>query len=112
MSSLVCIVHCYNSEKFLKECLDSILSQKTKHQFQVLIIDDCSTDNTKKIAYKYVNDINVHFFSTKKNTGLGKQALLELEEEIKSFFNTDYVYRIDSDDFIIDSSKFEKQISF
>ena len=113
MSTLVCMVHCYNSEKWLKQCLDSIFSQKTKHQFQVLIIDDCSTDNTKNIAHNFIkNHSNLHFFSTKKNTGLGKHALLDLEEEIKPFFNTDYIYRIDSDDFIIDSSKFEKQISY
>jgi len=112
--TLSCFVHTYNQSLFIKECLNSIFSQKTKYKFEVIIIDDCSTDNTKEVVESFRKELkldNLHFFSTKKNTGLGKKAIQELGSKIKRFLNTEYIYRIDSDDYIIDDQKFEKQIS-
>lgn len=42
---------------------------------------------------------------------MGKNCLITLENEIKDFVNSDYLFRIDYDDFIIDPQKFEKQIN-
>ena len=47
------IVPCYNYAAFLSECLDSILAQ-TFTNWECIIADNCSTDNTKEIAEKYV----------------------------------------------------------
>lgn len=112
MANLTCFVHSYNSEKFISRCLDSILSQKTYHNFKVLIIDDCSTDDTDSIVFKYLKKYNnIYFFKTTQNCGLGKKCLISLESEIKEFVNSDYLFRIDYDDYIIDQNKFEKQIN-
>lgn len=113
--TLTCIVSTYNCENFIEECINSLLLQETKYQFVILIIDDCSTDNTRKIVEKIQQrnpTNNIHYFSTEKNMGLGKYALQELEKQIKPFLKSDYLYRIDSDDYIINPHKFEKQISF
>jgi glycosyltransferase involved in cell wall biosynthesis len=45
-------VPCYNEEKFLSKTLDSILKQSFKN-FVVYVCDDCSTDNSLKIANEY-----------------------------------------------------------
>lgn len=50
ISVLVCT---YNQEKYLAQALDSILMQKCDEPFEILVGDDCSTDNTGKIADEY-----------------------------------------------------------
>ena len=62
----------YNGEKYLKEQLDSILSQ-TYSEFRLLISDDASTDNTKKILEEYTEkDKRIIVFCQQKNLGVIK----------------------------------------
>lgn len=49
--SVICIV--YNHEKFLKKTLDGLVNQKTNFQYEILVHDDASTDNSKKIIEIY-----------------------------------------------------------
>ena len=48
----VCIIT-YNHEKFIKQALDSVLNQITDFEWNILIADDFSTDNTRKIIAEY-----------------------------------------------------------
>ena len=48
------IIPVYNSERFLKECLDSVLSQSFS-DFEVIVVDDGSTDSTCDILKEYFN---------------------------------------------------------
>ena len=52
------VLCCYNGEKYIKEQLDSLKTQ-TRQPDEVLIIDDCSKDNTVKIVEEYIksNDL-------------------------------------------------------
>lgn len=45
----------YNSEKFISECLDSILEQKTSFLFDIVVGDDASTDKTVDIINSFTN---------------------------------------------------------
>ena len=93
-STLTCIVSTYNSAHFIKKCVDSLLMQETKYSFDILIIDDCSTDNTREVVLelqKNNSKNNLYFFSTRENTGLGKKALKEVEPNIKRFLDSDYL---------------------
>lgn len=47
------IIPMYNSEKYIGELLDSLLAQ-TLQNFEVIIVDDCSTDNSAAIVKSYV----------------------------------------------------------
>lgn len=53
----------YNHEKYISRCIDGFVNQKTNFKYEVIIHDDCSTDNTlqiiKKYAEKFPNIINV-----------------------------------------------------
>ena len=49
--SICCIT--YNQEKYIKEALESFLSQKTEFSYEIVIHDDASTDNTVKILKQY-----------------------------------------------------------
>ncbi len=47
------IIPIYNAEKYIGECLDSLLAQ-TFQDFEVIVVDDCSTDNSAKIVDNYL----------------------------------------------------------
>lgn len=60
----------YNGEKYLREQLDSIL-QQTYRNFELIVVDDASTDETLSILYEYsALDDRIHIFSAEKNIGL------------------------------------------
>lgn len=48
----VCVVT-YNQEAYIAECLDSLVSQKTDFKFEIIVGEDCSTDNTREIIKQY-----------------------------------------------------------
>ena len=57
----------YNGEKYLRESIDSILSQ-TYQNWELLILDDCSTDGTARIASEYAEgDKRVRYFRNEVN---------------------------------------------
>ena len=54
------IIPVYNTDKYLRDCLDSILSQ-TLQDFEIICIDDASTDNSIHILKKYAEqDSRIH----------------------------------------------------
>ena len=61
------IIPCFNSEKYLNETLKSVFSQTYKN-YEIIIIDDCSTDNTRSIINLYADKLKVEFLT--KNMGV------------------------------------------
>ena len=51
MVSVLCAT--YNQENYIRQCLDSVLAQETDFRFEVIVRDDCSTDNTTKLVLEY-----------------------------------------------------------
>ena len=47
------VIPMYNAEKYIGECLDSILAQ-TFQDYEVIVVDDCSTDNSRAIVQNYL----------------------------------------------------------
>ena len=64
------IVPLYNAEKYIGECLISLLAQ-TFQDFEVIVIDDCSTDNSAAVVESYASKFGgrLRLISTEKNTG-------------------------------------------
>ena len=88
------IIPVYNVEPFLQKCIDSILAQ-TYHEFEVLLINDGSNDNSGKICdYNESNDTRIKVFH-KKNEGVSIARNLGLKHA-----SGKYVTFIDSDDWI------------
>jgi glycosyltransferase involved in cell wall biosynthesis len=50
------VIPVYNSEKYISECLDSVLNQKTDYSFHVILVDDGSSDSTSSIVEQYISD--------------------------------------------------------
>lgn len=62
------IVPIYNAEEFIERCIKSVVNQ-TVSNWELLLIDDGSTDSTVNICNKYIGDSRIHLLS-KKNTGV------------------------------------------
>jgi glycosyltransferase involved in cell wall biosynthesis len=84
------IVNCYNGEKYLYQTLQSILNQKYKN-FEVIFVDNCSTDFSSKI-YKKIRDKRFRYFKTKKKIKLYDSrnfALKKCKGSFVAFLDTD-----------------------
>ena len=91
------IVPVYNTEKYLNRCIDSILSQ-TFSDFELLLIDDGSTDNSGTICDEYVmRDSRVRVFH-KANEGVSLARNLGVNEA-----SGEWIAFIDADDWILDT---------
>lgn len=90
------IVPVYNSEKYLKRSIESILNQTYK-DLEIIIIDDKSTDNSKKIIQKYASSDNrIRAFYSEVNHGVSRSRNIGLKS-----ISGDYVMFMDSDDYIV-----------
>lgn len=97
------IMPVYNGEKYLKEAIDSILNQ-TYADFELLLIDDASSDSTENIIHSY-NDNRIVYIKNDKNLGLIKTLNKGLD-----LSKGEFIARMDQDD-IADAARFEKQIN-
>lgn len=95
------IIPVYNAEKYLPVCLESLAIQ-TFTDFEVIIVDDCSTDSSLAVAESYLDrfDGRLKIFSLPENTGSGA---IPRNEGLK-FSRGEYVYFVDNDDFVIDNA--------
>lgn len=88
------IVPFYNTEKYIKQCLNSIKNQ-TFRDFECLIIDDGSTDSSREIAQKFVNEDSRFILLNKEHIGFPQAKNLGLDNA-----KGDYICFVDSDDYI------------
>jgi len=92
------IIPVYNTERFLAKCLDSILLQKTIYHYEIICIDDGSTDGSSELLQRYAREHGDKIrIISQKNSGISvarNKALVEAKGE--------YVGFIDSDDWISD----------
>lgn len=87
----------YNSEQYIKELLDSLVKQTfDKENFEVIIVDDCSSDNTVNIAESYKSKLNINIHVLDKNSGgPGKPR-----NKAISNARGEFIFFVDSDDYI------------
>ncbi|EQH75159.1 glycosyl transferase 2 family protein [Clostridioides difficile DA00307] len=96
----------YNSEKFIEATIKSVLNQ-TYQEWEMLIIDDCSTDNSPNIVKSYMQqDSRIKCIKTETNKGVSNARNLALSKATGQF-----IAFLDSDD-QWNSSKLEKQVNF
>jgi glycosyltransferase involved in cell wall biosynthesis len=64
------IIPTHNYGKFIEEAIESVISQKGNFSYEILIIDDASTDNTKEIVMHFLKENkNIKYFINRKNEG-------------------------------------------
>ena len=100
------IMSAYNSEKHISNSIESILGQSYQN-FEFLIMDDGSTDNTGKIINSYrKTDNRIKLFNNKSNIGLTKSLNFLINQA-----QGEYLARQDSDD-VSNSKRFELQLNY
>ena len=97
------IVPCYNQAEYLPETLDSVLAQTYKN-WECIIVNDGSTDNTEEVALKYCKQDERFVYLPKQNGGLSSARNAGLDVT-----KGDYVQFLDSDDILL-PTKIEKQV--
>ncbi len=101
----------YNHENYIARALDSILMQKTKYKFEVLIGEDASTDSTKEILKEYESkypDFFTIYYREKNMYNTDCNNSLDLKRRCTG----KYMIALEGDDFWTDENKIEKQIDF
>ena len=98
--SFTIIIPTYNTEKYIPNCIESILNQEYDN-YEIIIVDDCSTDKTLEIIKQYESD-NIRIFSAPKNSGPGIARNIGIEHA-----KNEYILFCDSDDYYLENA-FEK----
>ncbi|MCP5182207.1 MAG: glycosyltransferase family 2 protein [Pseudomonadales bacterium] len=93
----ICVIT-YNQERYIGECLQSLVDQKTTFPFDIVVGDDCSTDGTQAIVASFA----------KKYPGIVKPIFMEVNSRgLKNYLNThnaakgEYVAHMDGDDYAL-----------
>lgn len=98
------IMPSYNTGKFIKESINSVINQ-TYTNWELIIVDDCSKDNTDEIVNS-INDNRIIYLKNEKNSGAAisrNKALKEAKGRWIAFLDSDDIWKKD---------KLEKQIKF
>lgn len=104
--SVTIIMPSYNSENFIIESIESVLAQ-TYSNWELIIVDDCSPDDSNKIIAKYIDsDSRIKLIKLQKNSGPAIARNMAIETA-----NGRYIAFLDSDDVWL-PNKLEKQIKF
>jgi glycosyltransferase involved in cell wall biosynthesis len=100
----------YNHEHYISECIESILMQRTKFKFEIIIGEDCSTDNTRAIVQRYEEKYPgiVNAIYHQQNVGSQRNAY----EFCRPLLTGKYVAICEGDDYWIDPYKLQKQVTF
>ena len=98
------IIPCYNSSDTIKRALDSVTQQTYKGRFEVLVVDDCSKDNSQDVIKDYISKtkVCVRLICNEVNCGPGVSRNRAIMQARGSYFAF-----MDSDDYV-DSSLLQK----
>jgi len=99
----------YNHQKFVGKMLDSLLMQETTFPYEIIVGDDCSTDNTAEILKDYQKRYpdKIRLLLQEKNLGLnGKYNALQCFAIAKG----EYIAQFDGDDYLTSPHKLQKQV--
>ena len=89
------IIPVYNVEKYLRQCLDSVINQTYK-DLEIICVEDCSTDNSPQILQEYAQkDERIKILYNEKNSKLGPTRNNGLKVA-----TGEYIHFLDSDDWL------------
>lgn len=101
-----CIIT-YNQQEFIAECLEGAVNQVLDYEYEIVIGDDCSTDNTLRICREYADKYADKIRLIKRDANLGMA-----KNWIDTISNCDgkYIAICEGDDFWTDTNKLQKQV--
>ncbi|MCC9935333.1 glycosyltransferase family 2 protein, partial [Streptococcus agalactiae] len=106
MDKVSIIIPVYNVQSFLNECIESVLAQ-TYSNLEIILVNDGSTDNSGDIC-DYYSEIDGRIFVFHKNNG----GLSDARNYGISRATGDYIYLLDSDDYLYKEDAIERMVEF
>lgn len=99
----------YNQELFISEAVDSVLTQEVNFAYEIVIGEDCSTDNTRNIVvgYQEKHPDKIRLLLQEKNWG-GKRNWIQVLKACQG----EYIALLDGDDYWTSPHKLQKQVDF
>lgn len=102
---------CYNQEQYIAEAINSVLVQQTKFNVELIISNDCSTDNTDVIIVEliddYKKDIRIRYYNHDHNLGVKENFAWALSK-----VRGKYIALCEGDDYWTYPLKLQKQVDF
>lgn len=90
------IVVNFNYGKLIRRCIRSLLNQDlNKAHYEIIVVDDCSTDDSVKAINTFVKEGDIKIIQNKKNLGIGASAQVGVANSRGKYF-----VRVDSDDYV------------
>lgn len=103
------VIISYNHQQYIQQCIDSILMQTISFQMEIIIADDCSSDETEMICKEYESQHQglIKFIPSEHNLGA-------VENEQRAFLAAKgkYIATCEGDDYWTDPMKLQKQVDF
>jgi glycosyltransferase involved in cell wall biosynthesis len=100
----------YNHENFIEAAMTGVINQ-SGIDFEFIISDDCSTDNTSNLIQKFLenkgNQIKIHFFNQSQNLGMIQNFLFAISK-----CKGEYIAFCEGDDYWTENLKLKKQVDF
>lgn len=101
----VCILT-YNHEKYVKQAIESLINQKTNFEYEILVFDDCSTDNTIKMIEDHYNN-QVKIYCNDENKGISRNLYNAV-----TVAKGNYIAVMAGDDYAISEKYLQKQYDY
>ena len=102
----------FNHQYYIEKCIKGILNQKVNFIYEVIVHDDCSSDDTVKILKKYENnysDILKKIYQKKNQLSIDNSIHLS---NLVKYCRGKYISLLDGDDYWTDKYKLQKQVDF
>ncbi len=99
----------YNHERFIAQAIDSVLMQQVDFDYEIVIGEDCSTDNTRSIVIDYQNRFpdRIKSLLNEKNLGMMPNFIQTMQA-----CKGQYIAMLEGDDYWTDPHKLQKQVDF
>ena len=110
MVSVYCLA--YNHGKYIKDALEGFVNQKTNFEYEVIVHDDASTDDTAKIIKEYANKYPKIIKPILQKENQYSKNIDIVDEIILPFVTGKYVSSCEGDDYWCDCNKLQKQVDF
>ena len=108
--SILCMV--YNHEKYLEECLSSLVNQQTDFNYEILVHDDCSTDSSKDIIERYYKKYPKKIIPVYEKENQYSKGVKINKDILIPKMKGKYFCFCEGDDYWIDENKLQKQYDF
>ena len=107
--AVTALVNTYNQAEFVEQAIASVLAQELDNRYEILIVDDCSTDGTREILRKYASDYPelLRVLLLDRNVGRCASRARGTREALGT-----YVALLDGDDYWTSRHKLRKQLEF